>query len=1233
MLMVWKALGSLKLTVVLLSLLVLLVFAGTLAQAHHDVWYVMKEGYFRVWIAKIDLQIFPTLAGVFAPSLGYVFEEPYYFPFPGGYAIGFAMAINLLAAHTLRYKVMARGSRLMWGLGLLAVGSVVTWLVIARATSSAHQASISPEFAQLLWNVCRGVFAAVTLVTAYLLTLAYGRLRRPEWFVLAGLNVLALAAAAFLFFDPNWRIPDAGMRIVWQLAQATTAGGLLMASLWLLFNKRSGVIFLHIGIAILMAHEFYVAETNVEANMMIAEGETVDWVFDPRAAELALIDSSDDEVDRVTVIPAQLLATAAKAAEDSPERVISHADLPVDVRVLDYFANCAVLPRQSSGSGEPWQGLGRELSLKELETGSEMDIPGAHVELLDKQSGESLGRYVVTNFFDDYLHQRLGPRLQAQFRMARKTYPLTTGPQTVAADKPVTVGLRYARTYKPYEVTLEKFTYKRYAGSSKAKDFASDVQLVDKQGRADIKYHIYMNNPLRYEGETFYQSEFDPWTETGTVLQVVKNEGWMAPYIGCAVVVVGMLVHFGITLVRFLNRRLRELGDMQQEKFTSFNDWALRPEVLAPTIVALLVLVGFARIFRTEPLVVNQMSIDQFAQLPVLDEGRVKPYDTVARNTLQYFAQRQEAPISEDGRQKIPASQWLLDLLSGKKEADGAYVFRVTNLELLQTLGLPTRKGFRYSWNEIDKNVEKLHKEVMATTEIEEKELSRYQRDLRKLWSQRMAYSELANSFKTPQIRLSDSLLVDAFLAAEQADRLDGIRSIPPREVDAEWYTLFEADLREHCYIIQNGLAPDDLQARIAGTMHGALSSASNGQPVDPAELRNLTLRVSRQIDRYGEVQPGEAIEPLAAMLAAYRNGDPEAYSAAMNEMKLIAYEHERQLNDPENAAFVSTLKTVEKLNTDRLQFERWFNAASPFFYCAIMYLIALLLSAASWLVWPKTLGRSAIAIIAVTLVVHTLAIAARVYISGRPPITNLYTTAICIGWAVVLLMLVFESIFKLGIGGFVASACGFATLLIAHFLGSDGDTFTVMQAVLDTQFWLTVHVLSINFGYAATMLAGCLGIAYIVAVHMLELFNHKEARQLTSMIYGSLCFAILFSFVGTVLGGLWADDSWGRFWGWDPKENGALMIVLWNAVALHARWGKMVGSRGLAMLTVVGNIITAWSWFGVNQLSIGLHAYGFDERLARGLLLFIVSQILVLIIGAIPWPKIRGPERGMART
>ena len=130
---------------------------------------------------------------------------------------------------------------------------------------------------------------------------------------------------------------------------------------------------------------------------------------------------------------------------------------------------------------------------------------------------------------------------------------------------------------------------------------------------------------------------------------------------------------------------------------------------------------------------------------------------------------------------------------------------------------------------------------------------------------------------------------------------------------------------------------------------------------------------------------------------------------------------------------------------------------------------------------------------------------------------------------------------------------------------------------------------------------------------------DEERMKSTGRLIFGIVCFALLLSFVGTVLGGLWADDSWGRFWGWDPKENGALMIVLWNAIILHARLGGFLKARGLAILALGGNIITAWSWFGVNQLGVGLHSYGAVSGITFWLLVFCTSQLLFIIVGSLP--------------
>ncbi|HEX9081057.1 MAG TPA: cytochrome c biogenesis protein CcsA, partial [Holophagaceae bacterium] len=125
--------------------------------------------------------------------------------------------------------------------------------------------------------------------------------------------------------------------------------------------------------------------------------------------------------------------------------------------------------------------------------------------------------------------------------------------------------------------------------------------------------------------------------------------------------------------------------------------------------------------------------------------------------------------------------------------------------------------------------------------------------------------------------------------------------------------------------------------------------------------------------------------------------------------------------------------------------------------------------------------------------------------------------------------------------------------------------------------------------------------------------------RSLVSMAYGIICFALFFSFVGTVLGGIWADQSWGRFWGWDPKENGALLIVLWNAIILHARWAGYVRERGIMAMAIFGNIITSLSWFGVNLLGVGLHSYGFTQNGFWALMGFDISQAVLMVLCLMP--------------
>jgi ABC-type transport system involved in cytochrome c biogenesis permease subunit len=312
-------------------------------------------------------------------------------------------------------------------------------------------------------------------------------------------------------------------------------------------------------------------------------------------------------------------------------------------------------------------------------------------------------------------------------------------------------------------------------------------------------------------------------------------------------------------------------------------------------------------------------------------------------------------------------------------------------------------------------------------------------------------------------------------------------------------------------------------------------------------------------------------------------------------------------------------------------RWEFFFQQTEAFYHALTLYLGAFLVGIAGMLLlagsrdWGEALRRSAFYLVLLTLAVHTAGLVFRMALEGRPPVTNLYSSAVFIGWAAVVLGVVLERLFKLGIGNLVASAIGFTTLVIAHNLALSGDTMEMMRAVLDSNFWLSTHVVTVTLGYSATFVAGGLAVLYVLLGVFSKALNNNLGGQITLgrvlslMVYGVVAFATLFSFIGTVTGGIWADQSWGRFWGWDVKENGALLIVIWNAAYLHARWGSVFKERGLMNMAIIGNMVTAWSWFGVNMLGVGLHSYGFMDQAFVWLVIFWISQLVIIGVAMVP--------------
>jgi ABC-type transport system involved in cytochrome c biogenesis permease subunit len=1025
---------------------------------------------------------------------------------------------------------------------------------------------------------------------------AYRRKRHPIWILVLAADVLLLGLTIWLYVDPGTRLDDAGLRVLWQLMKAGAAGVLLLVGCVLVFRRRAGVVLLHGGVVLLMLSELTTSLTAQESQMVIPEGSTVSHSQDIRTSELAIIDRSPADVDEVTVVPASLLVSNVGSRER-----IDHAHLPFSIQVHRWLQN-STLAGPAAAPNPATAGFGRARVAVELppatgvgEDAERVDMPSGYVELFSKPSGQSMGVYLVSSLLND---------------------------QTVEVDgKTYDLSLRFKRIYHPYSLTLKDFKFERYTGTNTPKDYSSLVVLRDPTRGIDREVLIWMNNPLRYAGTTFYQSSFDRTTERTTILQAVTNPTWMTPYVACMLVLVGMTAHFGTMLFGFLTRHLgnSQVAPVSQLQSTGHaparrnsakqaSKNAIQRERQGDLLVTFgkvlpVLIVGFAAMYlsskaRMPESKPGEMQIYEFGRLPVSYQGRVKPYETIARNTLQYLSGRQELIVedSKGGKVRLPAIRWLLDAISGTDAAQDHRIFRVENIDLLQTLGLDARPGsFRYSLRELHRKpsqataAEKesmiaagrrlpeneLSRQIEFAAAVPEKERTLYQHKVIDLATKRNVYFYVVNSFASPPLSTNP----DEFAASLRStqDQILALReaqaphAVPPADATTDWTILMEAEF-------------DALRSRITN------------QPVNPATVA------------------------LGNLLAASADGDAATFNRRLAEYRTVLANYEGVLTANEEKLLSAGVKPAEIYSAARNRFEVFFNHFSPFYYCLALYVMAFVLGVFSWLVWTEPLRRSAFWLLCFTFLVHSLALLGRIYISGRPPVTNLYSASVFVGWGCVVLAIALEVIFRLGIGNVVAAIAGFLSLLVAHFLSLDGDTLIVMQAVLDTQFWLATHVVIITMGYAATYLTGLIGIVYLFGSHVFNVLEDGPRKIVQRMMYATLCFAVLFSFIGTVLGGLWADDSWGRFWGWDPKENGALIIVLYNALALHARWGGLLKGRGMAMLAVGGNIVVTWSFFGVNELGVGLHSYGASESsTAMWLLIFAATQLAIIAIGAMP--------------
>lgn len=307
-----------------------------------------------------------------------------------------------------------------------------------------------------------------------------------------------------------------------------------------------------------------------------------------------------------------------------------------------------------------------------------------------------------------------------------------------------------------------------------------------------------------------------------------------------------------------------------------------------------------------------------------------------------------------------------------------------------------------------------------------------------------------------------------------------------------------------------------------------------------------------------------------------------------------------------------------DSLLKNKIKAEVLYNSFHPFRYAWIAYLFSLIFIFLYWLWSKKIFLHSFKGFMVLGFLLHLFGFALRVYISGRPPVSNMYETVLWVPFGTILFGFIVGRMNK-SLLPYVGSAVVALFCLIISDLAPVilDPSIQPLEAVLRSNFWLMVHVLTITISYSAFFLAFILG-DFSMFYHLNENNYRLQIQSVTQSIYRSLQIGILLLAVGTVLGGVWADYSWGRFWGWDPKETWAFIALMGYLALLHARLVGWVKGFGMAAGSILAFSLVIMAWYGVNfWLGAGLHSYGFGSGGVEYVSIFVLIHIVfVLYVG-----------------
>lgn len=607
--------------------------------------------------------------------------------------------------------------------------------------------------------------------------------------------------------------------------------------------------------------------------------------------------------------------------------------------------------------------------------------------------------------------------------------------------------------------------------------------------------------------------------------------------------------------------------------------------------------------------------VETMASTPLQDNGRIKPLATLAAFTLYYVHGRRDlqfttaGPDGKDHKITLEPTEWLLDVFAYPRQAAQYPLFRIENSAVLDALGFANdgqQLGFEFlSYDQVFGVVDKLQDLAQSYLKIDEQQRSVEQQHLVLLWRRFLTYHRLHTQLDA--LRFDVDVRGDALRKALGGERVR-LGAILQNA------SAFRELVRAAGPKLESGDGGDSNLVRVIEFLTQVVEHDRDGAGLippppksaagsDPASTAWLTL--GGAVDQVVSGAEGDTLAALIDLQAAVT-----ADSVAGKEAALRGYRD----------AVVRASAGLGRQGD--VELETYYYRASWHYQSIHWFLLAFALAAGCWLLprnrllWWASMGVTALA-----LGMLSYDVVLRCLITGRPPIKNLYDTFLFIAAVGVLLAMIVEFVLPRRIALAAAPFLGALLVMFARlFEVSKGeDTMDPLVAVLDSNFWLATHVTTINIGYGAGLVAALFANAWI-ALRVLRIAHPADAtaKSVVRMTYGATCFGLAFAVVGTILGGVWANDSWGRFWGWDPKENGALLICLSQVALLHARMSGMVRDFGFVVWAALTGMVVLFSWFHVNLLGVGLHSYGFSSGLRDAVWWGYVTQLGFVAVGAI---------------